>query len=68
MTVVKYHTLQKVKLLMQNSTDLDQEINKYSWWRAVVATSTNLRSKINDPGSAYLYNITSVNLVGFTQL
>ena len=39
-SVVKCHILQDVTLSIQNSTDLDRIVDKYSWWSAAVATST----------------------------
>lgn len=38
---------------MQNSMNLDWEVNRLSWGRAAVATNTKLRHTGNDPGMAY---------------
>ena len=55
--MVKYHILQDVTLLVGNSTDKDQKVDKYTWWRAAIATSTKLESKGNDPGPVYLLSL-----------
>ena len=67
--VIEHHRKQYLHLctvifLVQNSMDLDRKVDKYSWWRAAVATSTKLGRKGNDPGLAYLWNITGCWVLG----
>ena len=49
---------------MQNCTHLDQKVDRYSWWKVAVSTSTKLGCKGNGPGPAYIWNIAVENLVG----
>ena len=60
--VVKSHILHDVTLFSQNRTDIDRKVDKHSWWRAAVSTSTKLRRKGRDPGTPYIWSIAGVNL------